>query len=401
MKITKVEAKAIRAPYGEMKEFWSEGFWMTASDPTGIGTSTDKYASEWKTRTRKRPVYADHIETTIVRIYTNKGISGIGQCHSPGFPQVSKQIIEVVLTPILVGEDPLRTEYLWEKMFGMMRQRGHVSGFIMEAISGVDIALWDIKGKACGKPITALLGGPFRETLEVYQSHIPIHNSEFLKSQVQKALDLGYRALQITLSDNIQNNLDNLTIVREIAGPQIKIMVDAGAALDYRQALKLGRAFEELDILFFEEPLPAENLEGYTSLRKALDVSIAGGEGRCTRFVFKRIFEYGALDIVQPDIGRAGGISECKKIATLADAFHVSYAPHISSDSAIQTAASLHLASAIPNFLIFEHWSGKNPLGNEILLEPILFENGRVRVPDRPGLGIRVNFDALDQYVIE
>jgi len=399
VRITKIEAKAVRAPYGEMREFWSEGFWKTSSHskPT---TAAEQYSSEWKLGLRKRPVYSDYIETTVVRIFTDKGISGVGQCHSPIFPQVSKQIIELVLAPILVGEDPLRTGYLWEKMFGTMRQRGHVTGFMMEAISGVDIALWDIKGKACEKPISVLLGGPFQDTLEVYQSHLPIHSSELLEKEVQKALDLGYRALKISLSGDVDTDLENITTVREIAGPKAKIMIEGGAALDYRQALKIGKALERLDIFFFEEPLAAENLEGYADIRRALRMAIAGGEGCYTRFGFKRIFDYRALDVVQPDIGRAGGISECMKIATLANASHVQYAPHVSNDSAIEIAATLHLASAIPNFSILEHWSGKNPLGNEILLEPISFEKGHLRVPDKPGLGIEVDYKALGKYII-
>lgn len=401
MRISQVEARVLRAPMGEMKAFWAEGFWEEESNSEDESLpSTNRFSKDWENGVRMRPVYPDQIETTIVRVVTDEGIEGVGQCHSPVFPQVSKLIVESVLAPVLLGETPLRTEVLWDKMFATMRQRGHVTGFMMEAISGVDIALWDLKGKAFGKPVCSLLGGPYRTKLRAYQSHLPIYNASQLSNGVQQALELGYSAIQISISGNVSKDIENVTLVRDLVGQDVDIMVDAIASLDLRTAMKLGKQLDELNVLFFEEPLSMENVEGYVELCRAFTMGIAGGEGRYTRHGFKNILERRALDVVQPDIGRAGGISECKKIALLADLQHVTYAPHISIDSAIQTAASLQLAAAIPNFLIFEHWSGRNPLGNDILKRPIPFRNGYVEVPEGPGLGIEIDYDKLETYIV-
>lgn len=399
MQITNVASYAIEAPYGEMKEFWGEGFWSNSSSKNRSDNNwVDNYNHDWSQGFRQRPVYPDKIYSTVVEIDTNEGVTGIGQCHSPAFPEISKKVVTNVLTPILLGENPLKIDYLWEKMFQSMRMRGHTSGFMMEAISGIDIALWDIKGKALQSPIFELLGGPYRKTLPAYQSHIPIHSAKKMKDKVKKSIANGYNGFQISLSGDPKTDREHIRQVRELAPRETKIMLEGGASLSYSQSLAIGKTLEEFDIHFFEEPLPAENHEGYIKLNQKINIPLAGGESLCTRFGFKDVFDDHYLDVIQPDIGRAGGITECRKIASLANLNHIDYAPHISNDTAIQIVASMHLASAIPNFLIFEHWSGRNPLGDEILIEPISLNDGSLEVPDGPGLGIEIDSDALRKY---
>jgi L-alanine-DL-glutamate epimerase-like enolase superfamily enzyme len=281
-----------------------------------------------------------------------------------------------------------------------MRIRGHNTGFMMEAIAGVDIALWDVFGKSVGMPVHKLMGGGYHSRVRVYQSHLPVLPPDEMAELASKAVAHGFTAIKVTGGAGIATDIRNMTAIREAVGPDIDLMLDAGGVYDLASAIRIGRGLEKLNCLFFEDPLPPEDLSGYIALCAALDISVAMGETEGNRYQFRERLAHQAVDIVLPDISRAGGLSECHKIAILADMYNVKLCPHVSAGSAIYSAASLHLAAAIPNLLMYEYWTGYNPLGNNLLKAPLRYDAGYLEVPQGPGLGIDIDEEKLEQYAV-
>jgi len=342
------------------------------------------------------------VKTTFVKISTDEGIYGIGECKVVLAPQVTSLIIQELLKPILIGKDPFDVDAIWEYMYGLMKYRGQVKGFMLEAISGVDIALWDIIGKATNKPVHKLLGGCFRDRIDAYASSILWGKTEDVVETALKLVEDGHKAIKLKGGRGVQKDVENIKAIRQAIGNDVELMLDANCAYDFPTALKLGRKLERYDIYWFEEPISPEQIDDYVRLTKALDVPIATGENEFTRWGFRDIITKRAADIIMPDIGRAGGISECKKIASMANAFGILYSPHTGVVGAGIKAASIHLSAAIPNFLTYEYFWESNPLTDEILVEPIeKFERGYIKVPDKPGLGIEIKEDILSKYLIK
>jgi D-arabinonate dehydratase/D-galactarolactone cycloisomerase len=193
--------------------------------------------------------------------------------------------------------------------------------------------------------------------------------------------------------------VDSVRTAREAVGDQITLLCDAAGNYDVDQAARLGRALEPLGVGWLEAPIPPEHIDGHATLAKSLDVPIAT-DLLTTRYQVRDFLVRGALDIVQPDVCRAGGLSECRRIAQLADAFGVGFAPHVSIGSAIQFAASAHIAAATPNFVIMEYWIGENPIGNAVLRTPLRLSDGMLVVPAGPGLGLDIDEDAVLRYAV-
>lgn len=365
--------------------------------------------------------YADQIASvvfggyraTIVRIYTDEGHVGIGECFTRLAPKAMVAIIDDV-SPILLGQNPLEVERLWELLYGVMMNRGHRGGFYIEALSGIDVALWDLWGKSTGQPVYQLLGGRQRDRIWAYASSLRMRGLETTLQQAHEYLDQGFDAMKIKIGKNPYNPTMDLKLVEAIrkeVGDKIILMVDSncGYDRDVKQALRVGRALEEYDMFWFEEPLSPDNIDGYCTLTRALDISIATGESSFTRYDFRELFARGALDIVQPNACRTGGLSEARKIAAMSAAYHIPYAPHTGSCSAVALAVGLHIATALPNFLIYEYmqsdWSKEqpNPLRHELVKEPIeRFKDGYLEPPpaDKPGLGIELNEEILARYSV-
>lgn len=351
--------------------------------------------------------------STIVRVYTDEGLVGIGECMTRLAPKALVAIIEDI-TPILVGRNPLEVETLWELMYGLMMNRGHRAGFFIEAMSGIDVALWDLRGKATGQPVYQLLGGKQRDKIWAYASSLRLRG---LETTVQQALDFvaqGFNAMKIKIGQNPYSPSQDLQLVeaiREAVGDEVTLMVDAncGYERDVKQALRVGRALEESDVFWFEEPLSPDNIDGYVTLTRSLDLSIAAGESSFTRYDFRDLLSRGAVDIVQPNACRTGGLTEAKNIAAMSNAFHIPYAPHTGSCSAVALSVGLHLAAALPHFLIYEYmrsdWAKAqpNPLRHELVTEPIeVFEAGYMKLPpEKPGLGIELNEEILRKYQVK
>lgn len=339
------------------------------------------------------------LTATAVRITTDEGVHGIGECIARLGPGVSAAVVREILAPVLIGRDPRNVEGLWEDMYRTMRARGHSRGFLMEAISGVDIALWDLLGKAEGKPVWQLLAGHGRRQIAAYASSVLLDTPQVMAEESRALVRRGYRAIKLKVGQDIRADIPRIEAVRDAIGGDIEIMLDANAGYDPASAIAVGRAAEKLGIYWLEEPVLADNLPGYARVRSALkDVRLAAGEGEFTSAGFRPFFEQGLLDIAQPDIARAGGFTGCRRIAAYADAYNIPVCPHTGASGPICIAASMHLAAAIPQFLYFEDMYIHNPL-HDILQAPLPVQQGsRITVPDAPGLGVSLNDEALMRY---
>ncbi|MDR7481491.1 MAG: mandelate racemase/muconate lactonizing enzyme family protein [Armatimonadota bacterium] len=398
MKITGVDAFALRAPGPPAHPYWGSRTWaQNAYLPPG-----PEYPPRW----RMRASYSDTINTVIVRITTDAGLVGYGEAKAPVAPAATREIVRDLLAPVVLGADPLDIDVLWERMYSTMRLRAHGSGFLLEAISGVDLALWDLAGKALGIPACKLLGGAYRERVAVYASGLPglrdSHDPQArgrLQEEARALVARGFRAIKLGIGFGVKTDIATVTIVREAVGESVWLLCDAGGNYDVDQAGRLGRALESLGVGWLEAPIPPEQIDGHAQLARTLNLPIAT-DLLSTRYQVREFLVRGALDIVQPDVCRAGGLSECRHIARLADVFGVGVAPHVSIGSAIQFAASAHLAASVPNFVIMEYWVDHNPLGDAVLAEPLRLEQGALHVPVGPGLGLTFNEEALLRYAV-
>lgn len=343
----------------------------------------------------------------VLEIRTDEGITGWGDCYGPA--AVSRSIVESLLKPSVIGKDPFDVEVIWEALYNKVKDYG-LTGMTIAAISGVDIALWDIIGKACNKPIHKLIGGAFRTKLDAYATGLYFKDMKRLMeeavAEARGYADQGFRAIKMKIGlGSIRKDIERVAAVRDAIGPDIHLMVDANHCYNVPQAINIGRELEKLDVLWFEEPISPEDLDGYVEVSRSLDMAIAGGENEFTKFSFREILDRRAMDIVQPDVCAAGGITECKKIAALAQARAVQCVPH-AWGTAIGLAATMHFLASLPDtppclFPIspmLEYEQTFNPFRDELTSAKLTHTRGYVDVPDGPGLGIEVDRGVLDRY---
>ncbi len=339
----------------------------------------------------------------LVEIETDTGLAGWGECYGPA--RITEAVVKSV-APWLIGEDPLRTDFLWQMIYARLRDHGQ-KGVVIQGLSGIDIALWDIKGKHFGVPVYQLLGGPLRTSVQAYATGLYRRKSgdplRYLAEEAEGYAAEGFKAVKLKVGFGVEEDAAVTRAVRSAIGSDVALMVDANHAYDAVSAIRLGRKIEEHDIGWFEEPVPPEDLAGYRAVKVALTIPIAGGECEFTRFGFRDLLVSHAVDIIQPDTCAAGGLSECKKIADMAEAFGVRYNPHVWG-TGIAIAASLHLLAGVPTHTptslaplppMLEFDRTEHPIRQAILTRPIEHVGGMVRVPDGPGLGIEVNREAL------
>lgn len=343
----------------------------------------------------------------VVEIRTDDGIVGWGDCYGPA--AVNRSIVESLLRPSLIGRDPFDIEVLWEELYNKVKDYG-LSGMTVSSISGVDIALWDIIGKATGKPIHKLIGGAFRTTLQAYATGLYFRNMDRLNEEaVEEALryrSQGFKAIKMKIGlGSISKDIERVAAVRDAIGPDVALMVDANHCFNVPQAINIGRELEKLDVHWFEEPISPEDLDGYVEVSRRLDMAVAGGENEFTKFGFRRIIEKRAMDVVQPDVCAAGGITECKKIATLAQASSIQCVPH-AWGTAIGLAATMHFLASlpftppclVPTPPMLEYEQTFNPFRDDLSSGDFSHREGMVKVPDGPGLGIEIDRAVLERY---
>ncbi len=396
MKIIKIEAFAVRKAPEAGPAYWGKRTWGGPAQARAAELS-----SHYPSPHRRKYVYSNTIDTTLVRATTDDGRIGWGEAKAPVAPEVVKTIIDQLLAPMVLGSDPREVTLLWERMYAGMRVRGHDTGFYLEAISGIDIALWDLAAQSAGVPVHTLLGGCFRNPYRVYASGIPAlpldapaEEWEVLGDTARAFAARGFTGLKVALGQGIEGDLKSVRVIRETLGDHFLLFADAAGVYDVGQALRIGRVLQDLNYGFFEMPIPPEFLDGYARLAGDLDIPLAL-DSLANRYQVKDFLTRGALGIVQPDVCRAGGITECRRIAELADTFGVAFAPHVSIGSSIHFIASAHLAVAMPNTMIGEYWCGNNPLGDPLADKPLRLENGYLYAPVEPGLGIRIRPEAI------
>lgn len=356
--------------------------------------------------------WADRRSAFLVEIETDEGISGWGEAGTPGHPAIAA-IVSHTLAPLLLGQDPFDREMLWERMYAKMRDYGQ-KGIPVDAISGIDIALWDLMGKALNLPIHKLLGGALRDKVMAYATGLYYRDSPSLTQElVQEALGYvkeGFSAVKMKIGGlPPAQDLENVRAVREAIGPSVALMVDANHAYNPVTAIQMGRELEKYRIFWFEEPVIPEDVQGYLEVKEALDIPVAGGECEYTRFGFRELIARRAVDILQPDTCKAGGLSEAKKISALASSWGIPYVPHVWG-TPIAIAAALHLLAVLPevppcrNTLplhqlpVLEFDRTPHPIREELAARPFQTEAGWVRVPTGPGLGVEVRREALSKY---
>lgn len=342
-------------------------------------------------------VKASPMRPVLVRIYTDEGVMGIGEC-SPMNAGVNAHFVNTALKPLLMGENPLEIGKLWSKMTFRTYKLG-VQGVQPEAIAGVDIALWDILGKVTGLPICILLGGCYREKVLMYASiggGSGMTPGEMAK-RVESYLDKGFRAIKIRMDWGVARrdadpakDLEMFRQVKAITGNDIPLSFDANNGYSVGTAIQQGRKFEELGIYHYEEPVAQYDYAGIAEVADALDVPVSAGEHEYTRWQFRDLIEQAKVDIIQPDVVKCGGISEMYKIAVLGSVYNKHFVPH-QTQPTIGTAANVHVCAALLDANRPQEYTGQDPRLDALFKEPLIFEGGYIHVPQKPGLGLELD----------
>lgn len=340
---------------------------------------------------------------TLVEVRTDSGLVGYGECLARYSPRIWAAMVEDLLAPLVAGADPFDTERLWMSMFRDLRSfSGHSRGMLVEAIAGIDTALWDIKGKATGLPLYALLGGTGQRRLAAYASSIMQQDLAAMEAEATTLVERGFLAIKIKVGVGVEQDARTVHAIRRVVGDGIELMLDANGAYRAFEAIDLAQRVCDARISWFEEPVVADDLDGYERIRAATTIPLAGGEAEFSRYGVRDLLARRVLDIIQPDVARSGGVSETKKIADLASAHHVAYAPHVGFSGVVCAAASLHLAAAATNFLTYECIYTHNPLREHLAIVPIggpeQLVDGQIPVPEGPGLGVNLDGEAVERY---
>jgi len=334
--------------------------------------------------------------TTLVQVETDDGVSGIGSCSGNG--ELIEIIIEKVLKPLLVGMDPTAIEDIWDRAYmrGGHKEFG-TRGIGIVALSGVDIALWDILGKVRGLPVYQLLGGKYRDKVPVYATALYPEEPSKVARRARGFADQGFHGVKIKVGFDLDQDIRIVRAVRQELGKDFIIMTDANQGYSVDVALKASDAFAECGAFWLEEPLFVEDIEGHAILREKGKTPIAVGENLHTRYAFENFIVRQAVDFIQPAVARAGGISEIKKITALAAKHKVPVSFHTWGDG-VALAASVHLSAALRDCIVMELDYTYNPLREELLREPFKVQEGYLIPPEKPGLGIELSQDALRKF---
>jgi D-galactarolactone cycloisomerase len=341
----------------------------------------------------------------LVEITGEDGNTGWGECFGPA--KLNAAVVEA-MAPHLIGADGLASDAVWQHLYNHFRDQG-MKGLVITALSGIDIALWDLKGRHFGAPVHRLMGGPLRTEVRAYatgtyrkQTGDPF---DYIVAEVKGYVAEGFSAVKLKIGFDVDQDAALIRAVRAAIGPDIGLMLDANHGYDAIEAIRLGNLVADQDIGWFEEPVVPDDLDSYVEVRQGQPIPVAGGETEFTRWGFREVLNRRAMDILQPDTCAAGGLSECKKIADMANAFGVRYVPHVWG-TGVGLATALQLLAVLPHnpprhtpaepMLEFDR--SEHPFRQAVLKTPIEHENGVVKIPDGPGLGIEIDRAALDRF---
>ncbi len=357
-----------------------------------------------------------------VKVETDAGVTGMGECVHGGMQAIA---IINYLAPKIVGRDPFAVDAIFEEM-----RRSHVfdggnAGALITALTGIEIALWDLKGKALGVPIVELLGGKFRDQIRVYADCQVEPGMDFdeIKQIVEGVVEKGFTALKIDLDIGAYTTgrqfdrallrdkfnytasereheimLQMIDMVTEAAGSDVSVAADVHTRLDVPSAIRLARDLEPYHLMWLEEPVPAENVDAMREVTRSTTTPICSGENLYLRHGFRDLLEKQAVNIIMPDIPKCGGLSECRKIANMAEIYYIPFAPHNVS-SPIGTLASAHVCASVPNFLVLEfHWLHRDYWTTIIKEKEDIIKDGFITIGDRPGIGVELDEEVGRQY---
>lgn len=347
-----------------------------------------------------KPFVVDCFRTNwaFVKIYTDEGITGVGE----GTLEYKEKAFLGALEHIkeyLLGKDPRDIEKHWHMIYRDAYWRG--GPVLMSALSAVECALWDILGKSLNVPVYTLLGGKYHDKVRIYVNgwfagaKEPEEFAEKAKIAVKRGVTamkwdpFGKNYLQISNAE-LNKALRNVAAVREAVGDEVDLLIEGHGRFDVPTATRIAKELEQFKPMFFEEPVPPDNLEALAAVRAKSPVPISAGERLYSRWDYRKLFDIRASDYIQPDISHAGGISELKKIAAEAETHYIPFAPHNPSGP-VANAATLQLAAACPNFCILEIMYSDVEWRKDVTTESLKYEDGYITIPDRPGLGIEIN----------
>jgi galactonate dehydratase len=336
------------------------------------------------------------VSIVLVEVRTDAGITGVGEALARFSPKAYADLIETSLKPRLVGGNPTDIMAHWRTMRRALS--GRSGGMLFEAIAGVDIALWDILGKVACLPIHRLLGGVGRTEVPVYAASVNWGSDEFMDRELDRYLEKGFPRIKVKIANPVKEARRRIERLRKRAGDDIELCVDANWAYTLEEAVEVGRALTDNAYFWFEEPLRPEDERGYEELHRRCATPLAAGESNYTLDQAMRLVENRTLSYLQPDVARAGGITETRRMAEFAAAHDVQYAPHIGMSGIVCEGASVHLAAAMPNLRAMECETDTSPFKTAITGAPPGADrqkDGLLPVPTGPGLGIEIDWDAV------
>ncbi|MFV1800278.1 mandelate racemase/muconate lactonizing enzyme family protein [Phaeobacter sp. Ay1a-4a] len=355
----------------------------------------------------------------LVEVETDEGITGWGECFGAGnIALANKGIVEQVIQPMVLGMDPLDRDVIWHKVYNLMRDHGQ-KGMPLQSLSGVDIALWDIAGKVAGLPLYQLIGGAHRDRIDVYGYGMMLRPESAdslvarFTDEAAAIKDMGFKATKMKVGLGPKDDVRLIEAVRRGVGDDYRFMIDANHAYTTHDAFYVGRAMEEFDPYWFEEPVAPEDLDGYRELRQGLRVNISGGEAEFNRWGWRALLESRGLDIAQPEVCALGGISEYLRVLALCHAHFTPVVNHVWG-SAVAVATNMHLLAAMPPLPgglfpwepMLEFDTTHNTFRDELLTKPLDIQGqvaasgGQVAIPDGPGIGVTPDRDFIRHYTI-
>lgn len=355
----------------------------------------------------------------LVEIETDEGLTGWGECFGPGNIAIANRtIVETVIQPILLGEDPMKRDVLWHRVYNLLRDHGQ-KGMPIQALSGIDIALWDIAGKVTGQPLHQMLGGAYRDTVSVYGYGMMLRREPIdvlagrFRDEAAEIRAMGFTATKMKVGRGTSEDIRLAEAVRDGVGDDYPFMVDANHCYTTGDALDVGRALDDLDAYWFEEPVAPEDHRGYRELRTQLKTQIAGGEAEFTRWGWRDLIASEGLDIAQPEVCALGGISEYLRVLALCHANFIPVVNHVWG-SGVAIATNLHLLAAMPPLPgglhprepMLEFDTTHNLFQDDLLTEPmdirgqVKRNGGRVAIPDGPGIGVTPDRDFINHHSV-
>ncbi len=351
-------------------------------------------------------------QTALCLITTDDGVQGVGEAYYYGGPsKIVASLMSEIYGPVLIGRDPMDTSVIWDVLYNQTRDQG-TKGLPICALSAIDIALWDIKGKILGLPVYKILGGAYRNKARVYATGLfePQSAADKKKMLIEEALGYkkeGFSAIKLKIGYGIDLDLEYVKAIREAIGYDLILMVDANRAYTASDSIRLAREMERYQVYWFEEPLPPEDFDGLLEVKQKSNVLIAAGKNEFTCYGFRDLILRRAADIILPNLCSAGGFTEMMKILTLAVAWNIQLMPYVRSTN-VGLAASLQFFAAIPNFPsrrypaepFFEYDRSPHPLRDGVTQEKFVMKNGCLEIPQNPGLGVTLDMDFIKRYRI-